>query len=209
MFVSTGSQILRQALTAEFFRDTANRSDAEASQCMEAHKHRELLLNLSLMNMLRSEHATSRLDSVLIKYLGEPICFKTGEQPKRSTLTIANWIAAASDMKCKKAKIILAECEKLLLENETKIKSEHSKIAKSIRALKKCEKMTKKVLNPVLCKLCMDTVEVSKLANHSFMCFEKEVVHEEVIKINKMIVKLSISCANLKTKLGIKKFYDS
>ena len=161
------------------------------------------------MNMLRSEHATSRLDSVLIKYLGEPISFKPGDQPKRSTLTIANWIAAVSDMKSKKSKIILAECEKLSQENETKIKIEHSKLAKSIRALKKCEKMTKKVLDPVLCKLCMDTVDVRKLANHSFMCFEKKVVHEEVIKINKMIVKLSISCANLKTKLGIETFYDS
>jgi hypothetical protein len=45
-------------------------------------------------------------------------------------------------------------------------------------------------------------IELDDMANHSFMCFEKEVIHEEVIKINKMIVKLSISCANLKTKLG-------
>ena len=159
--------------------------------------------------MLTSEHATSRLDSVFVKYLGQPVCFKPGEQPKRSRLAIANWIAAISDMKSKKSKIILAECEKLVQENETKIKLEHSKLAKSIRALKKCEKMTKKLLDPVLCKLCMETVEVRKLANHSFKCFEKEVVHEEVIKINKMIVKISISCVNLKTKIGINTFYDS
>lgn len=213
MFMSNGSRVLRQALPAQFFRDNPNTSDAKGSQCMEAqylaHDHRELVLNLYLMNMLKSEYIISQLDTVLIKYLAEPISFKYGDQPKRSTLTIANWIAAASDMKSKKSKIILAECEKLLQENQTKIKIEHSKLAKSIRALKKCESMIEKVLHPVLCKLCMETVEVGKLANHSFMCFEKEIVHEEVIKINKMIVKLSISCANLKTKLGIQRFNDS
>lgn len=68
-------------------------------------------------------------------------------------------------------------------------------------ALQRCEAIQNNALKPVHCKMCEEIIEVDVLADHSFACFERQLVYREIAKINKLIVKLSTTCGKLRTKL--------
>lgn len=161
---------------------------------------RELILNHFLKDFLKGQQILGQLEIALRSYLGNPINIH-GSQTNTSSLISAISLSFINESKSKKSAEILAKCVEVMDQNKLKVKKEHSAFVKSIQAIEKCNNTIAKVLQPVHCKLCKEVVEIGELADHSFMCFEREIVHEEVIKINKMIVKLSIGCANLKTKL--------
>lgn len=68
-------------------------------------------------------------------------------------------------------------------------------------ALSKCEILKSLAMADVHCRLCEELFEIEVLADHSFVCFEKQIIYKEVEKINKMIVKLSTTCGKLRSKL--------
>lgn len=39
------------------------------------------------------------------------------------------------------------------------------------------------------------------MANHSFKCFERKSIHQEIDKVNRMIVRLRITCTKMKNKI--------
>lgn len=68
-------------------------------------------------------------------------------------------------------------------------------------AISKCHNLQNVAMQAVRCKLCEEFVEMEIFADHSFVCFERQLVYREIEKINKLIVKLSTTCGKLRTKL--------
>lgn len=74
-------------------------------------------------------------------------------------------------------------------------------VFKNFVALSKCELIQKSALIPVRCKLCEEMIELENMADHSFGCFERQMIYKEIAKINKLIVKLSTQSGKIRTKL--------
>lgn len=161
----------------------------------------EMQLNFTLIDYLRNHHAVSTISAVVSKHLGCSIGADLVKSP-RSVLSSAILMAGLFDGKSRLAKRLLAEASSALQSHSVQTVKDSMTLIKNAIAVKKCKLAIEKLLKPTHCKICKEVVDTELLANHSFICFEREVVHEEVIKINKMIIKLSTGIANLKTKLG-------
>lgn len=197
-FKSHRYRSLKAVLPQQFFNDSGLFLDEIGEK---RHEYAEMLLSYAVKDYLTSLQVVKHLDTALGSHLvskANPDWSRLG----RSDIASAIWLADSYTNKSKNMSIIHAECSEALKAISTKLRKERVALLKSYRAIEKCNLGIEKALSPVHCKLCMQLTEIEDLANHTFRCFEKEIVHGEVIMINKRIVKLSTNCANLKTRLG-------
>lgn len=75
---------------------------------------------------------------------------------------------------------------------------------KNLLVIKKCIEFRKKVLGSSMCKICEEETPLEGLADHSFKCFARKSLHQELDRINRKIIN-KIAAAVKKTHTALRR----
>lgn len=75
---------------------------------------------------------------------------------------------------------------------------------KNLVVIKKCIEFRKKLLAASKCKICEEETPLEQLADHSFKCFARKSLHQELDRINRKIIN-KIGAAAKKTHTALRK----